>query len=180
MALTKCFECGREISTHAASCPGCGAPRHEPDSLDSNSLSALPRDSERDLYSDADIAVTTSRLVVASETYAIRNITSAAVVTNTPPTEGTSRLGCGGLMLLFGVWMAAEASSAEEESTAFSLVVFGAGLVAWGVYKYSRKPKVTYTVVLTTAAGQKAAFTSGDRDRMARVAKAVADAIAAR
>ena len=26
MALTKCFECGREISELAATCPGCGAP----------------------------------------------------------------------------------------------------------------------------------------------------------
>lgn len=27
MALVACQECGREISTQAASCPGCGAPR---------------------------------------------------------------------------------------------------------------------------------------------------------
>ena len=27
MALTKCTECNREISTNAAACPGCGAPR---------------------------------------------------------------------------------------------------------------------------------------------------------
>lgn len=26
MALTKCSECGREISTLATACPGCGAP----------------------------------------------------------------------------------------------------------------------------------------------------------
>ncbi len=27
MALLACWECGREVSQHAASCPGCGAPR---------------------------------------------------------------------------------------------------------------------------------------------------------
>lgn len=26
MALTMCDECGREVSTAAAACPGCGAP----------------------------------------------------------------------------------------------------------------------------------------------------------
>lgn len=26
MALTKCSECGREVSSKAASCPSCGAP----------------------------------------------------------------------------------------------------------------------------------------------------------
>lgn len=30
MALTKCAECAREISTAAAACPGCGAPNRPP------------------------------------------------------------------------------------------------------------------------------------------------------
>lgn len=30
MALTKCGECGREVSTEAAACPGCGAPIKPP------------------------------------------------------------------------------------------------------------------------------------------------------
>lgn len=30
MALTKCTECAREISTAAATCPGCGAPNRPP------------------------------------------------------------------------------------------------------------------------------------------------------
>ena len=28
MALIECHECGKEISSSAASCPGCGAPMH--------------------------------------------------------------------------------------------------------------------------------------------------------
>jgi len=30
MALTKCKECGKEISTEAISCPSCGAPQKSP------------------------------------------------------------------------------------------------------------------------------------------------------
>lgn len=35
MALTTCFECGREISELAATCPGCGAPGPAADPSDS-------------------------------------------------------------------------------------------------------------------------------------------------
>jgi|SRR5882724_817643 len=59
MALIKCKECGREISSNAAACPGCGAPV-EKKSIDENrarwdktldALEALYKDAERRSFS---------------------------------------------------------------------------------------------------------------------------------
>ena len=34
MALIKCYECGKQISDAAPSCPGCGAPKKKEEEMD--------------------------------------------------------------------------------------------------------------------------------------------------
>lgn len=38
MALQACHECGKQVSTEAASCPSCGAPVKKPSSISASSL----------------------------------------------------------------------------------------------------------------------------------------------
>lgn len=53
MAMTKCFECGGDVSTMAKACPSCGAPLFDPGDL--------PAPGGRVPYSDSETAVLLSK-----------------------------------------------------------------------------------------------------------------------
>jgi hypothetical protein len=101
MALIECYECGKSISTHAAACPQCGAPAESsPPVIALESPPPIPRTQTNEddiLYRDSYVSVTSTRLIIGSTTYALRNITSVRMSVTPPNNTGAV------LLMLLGI-----------------------------------------------------------------------------
>ena len=113
---------------------------------------------EKEFFRYEDVAVTNSRFIVASQTFAMSNITSVKVFTDAPSRIGPIVCGAIGILALAG-------------APAFGLLLL-AGAVAWWFWQ-----KTYYHVALTTAGGETKALTSTQRNYIEKVVRALNDAI---
>lgn len=120
---------------------------------------------ERQLLTDGDVTVTTTRLVTGAQTYALRNITSVKFKAMKPHDAAP---------IVFGVIAAALILVAIISSSWFAgAFAVGAGLLAWGAWRV----KPMGRVILVSSGEEKVALTT-DHDRARRVFDAVNQAMA--
>jgi len=117
---------------------------------------------EKTFFQYEDVAVTNSRFMVESQTFAMSNITSVKTLRQSPNRLWPAVLVIVGFFLLFGEWWVA------------GLIFCGAG-AAWG---FMQKPM--YHVMLTTAGGETSALSSKQPEYVEKVVRALNDAIVAR
>jgi len=147
---------------------------------DPQSLSARASDlPEREILKDGNILVTNARFVVGSQTYAIRNITSAAVTAVTPQRAGGQSIGCGAMAVLFAI-MGLAGTRLGDEVTSIIVAFLLPGLVAvvWGIIIRRRQPLTTYHLTLVTSAGQQSVIRTPSREYVDKVAAAINQSIA--
>ena len=123
---------------------------------------------ERVLFQKSGIFVSNSRFVVASQTFAMRNITSVRVEKQTPA------LAIPGFLMLLGIALALIGFI----SGGVPLGVIGVVALVIGVY-WAWNSKDTFKVVLTTTAGEVVAYESYDTQLIADIIKSLNDSIAA-
>lgn len=117
---------------------------------------------EQTFFSNGNVTVTNSRMIVDGHTYAMSNITSVAAASEVPSRVWPVVIG------LFALFLA--------PTQLWLLVV---GLAAAAVWLWvSKKPK--YWVSLSTSGGDKKAVWSHDREWIQSIVQAVNNAIVAR
>ena len=116
---------------------------------------------EKNFFEYEDVKVTNSRFIVASQTFAMSNITSVKASKEVPNRFWPITLIVLGVLLLIG-------------SPIPGLVVAGIGVV-WLVMQ-----KTMFHVMLTTAGGETSALSSKQRNYIEKVVQALNDAIVAR
>lgn len=117
---------------------------------------------ERTFFSNGNVTVTNSRLIVDGQTYAMSNITSVAAASEKPSRVWSVVLGVFALLL--------------APSQVWVLVL---GLAAAAIWLWvSQKPK--YWVSLSTSGGDKKAVWSHDQEWIQSIVHAVNNAIVAR
>lgn len=116
---------------------------------------------EKTFFEYEDVKVTNSRLMVASQTFAMSNITSVKTLKNQPNRFWP------GLVIIFGVVMLLD-------NPLIGLVIGGGG----GLWLYSQK--TMFHVMLTSAGGETSALSSQQRNYIEKVVQALNDAIVAR
>jgi len=117
---------------------------------------------ERTYFQQGDVTVTSARFIVGSQTFAMRNITSVQTVETEPDSPYP-----GYLMMLGGAL--AIGGFANSSITAG---ILGVVIAAAGGY-WSWQQTSTFSVVLTTAAGEVSAYTSQNRKFIAATVEAL-------
>ena len=124
--------------------------------------------SEDTIYSDQEVSVSTSRVVVHGTTYALRNISSVKMTT-TP-----AKTGCAIALIIFGViWGLAIFSS---KGGAAGAIVIGGAFIAGGIF-WLRAAKADYHVTITSNAGEVRALTSKNKPYIEKIVDSVNEAI---
>jgi len=124
---------------------------------------------EKTYSQQGDIIVTSARFIVGSQTFAMRNITSVQIVENEPnnPYPGyLMMLGCATVLIGFS-------NSSISASTLGLVIAAAGGYWAW-------QQTSTFSVVLTTAAGEVSAYTSHNRKFIVTIVEALNLSIAER
>lgn len=136
---------------------------------------------EKPLYQEGRITITSLRAIFGEKTYPVANITSVEMQTHQP-------VGCFlAVMALVGVLVAvnsilsmtsasAFAFGAQDRSAEIAVTVIGLILVTLGVVGL-RAQKPSYVVKLTTSSGEIKAHTSPDQQEIKRIVAALNDAI---
>jgi Family of unknown function (DUF6232) len=124
---------------------------------------------EKTYSQQGDITVTSARFIVGSQTFAMRNITSVQIVENKPNNPYP-----GYLMIIGCVTALIGFSNSSISAGILGLVIAAAG-VYWAWHQTS-----TFSVVLTTAAGEVSAYTSQNRKFIATIVEALNLSIAER
>lgn len=127
---------------------------------------------EQDIFIDANVKITTARVIIDGTTYALRNITSVEN-TYTPPNRGWAIA-----LLIFGVLslIGAFKNFSTSIGLGFGTLVFATILIALAVLQWLRA-KTDYHVTLTTAAGESEAFTSQDCEYIDKIVNHINDAM---
>jgi hypothetical protein len=123
---------------------------------------------ERVFFHQSEIKVTSARFVVASQTFAVRNITSVRATKVEP---GFHRPG---LLMLFGGAVALIGFF----NIGYFVGAIGIAMLAGGIY-WAWKQENNLAVVLTTSGGEVTAYQSEDGQLIADIVKALNDSIAA-
>lgn len=133
-------------------------------------------DGEQCFFNEGGIAVTKTRFVVGSQTYAMAGITSICA-SSVPPAPGgpVAVIGSGCFFILLGIVVAIAGAPAAGAVPAIAGIL----LVPFGL-SYLRSQKTTVTVVLTTAAGEIRAYSSVDEQFVRRLIDSLGRAIIAR
>ena len=113
---------------------------------------------ETEFFRYEDVSVTNSRFIVASQTFAMSNITSVKASVDKPNRAGPI------IFIVIGVL----ALAGKPE---FGLALMAIGVVWWFLQK------TYYHVALTTAGGETKALTSTQREYIDKVVHALNDAI---
>jgi hypothetical protein len=123
---------------------------------------------EEIIYSDANVSVSTSRVIISGTTYALRNITSVKM-TVTPAKQGCAiaLIIVGGLGLLGGL--------ASKDGVLVGLII-GAIIIGLGVL-WLRAVKADYHVTIASSSGEGNALTSRDRPYIQKIVDAINEAI---
>jgi hypothetical protein len=117
---------------------------------------------EKTFFSQQDVIVTNARFMAGGQTFAMSGITSVKHLRNEP-----SRL----LSWAFGIVGVFCLLSRTEGGVVFALIFLAIAAVIW------RSQKPTFSVVLNTASGEMKAYTSADKDQIARVVSALNESI---
>ncbi len=126
---------------------------------------------EVSIYRDAQIQVTNLRAMLPGKTYAMANVTSVAVFTQSASKAPGILLAIfGGLIVLIGL------PSSDVRGCAF---FFGFVLLAIGV-AYASSQKTVYWVRIGSASGETNALSSHDYDHISRIVNAMNEAIVQR
>jgi hypothetical protein len=124
--------------------------------------------SEEVIYSDNNVSVTTSRIMIRGTTYALRNITSVKM-TITP-----ARQGCAVALIVAGVICAATAlgsKSGAAPALALGGLIAGVGILGF----FSSKPE--YHVTIASSSGEVRALSAKNEAYIKKVVDAVNEAI---
>lgn len=132
---------------------------------------------EQTFLNEENLLVTSARLTVAGQTYAVSNITSFKTVEYEPSTQGPDTVGGTGVVLGGLVWWIVASNGVESGALLGVLISAPFLLISW---LWRRAQKSTYSVILSTAAGEVQAVTSKDKNSVLKVATALSDAIIAR
>jgi len=119
---------------------------------------------EKTFFQYEDVTVTNARFMVASQTFAMNNITSVKASREDPKRLWPI------VLIVVGVLLAVAGST----NMAIGLVIGGAG-AAWLLLQ-----KTMYHVMLTTAGGETSALSSKEREYIEKVVQALNEAIVAR
>jgi hypothetical protein len=117
---------------------------------------------ERTYFQQGDVTVTSARFIVASQTFAMRNITSIQTVETEP--DGRHP----GYLMMFGFVIAVIGFA----NSSISAGILGLVIAAAGGY-WAWQQTSTFSVVLTTAAGEVSAYTSQNRKFIATIVEAL-------
>ncbi len=132
--------------------------------------------SEKTVFDDGSIIVTTARILAGGTTYAVRNITSVRMNTTTkeiPRKAGFVSLlswGVGGLMALFGFSVGSQGG----------VIVFFIGMLIIGLGYSMRSRKgveTTCSVVICASSGESRVLESEDCDHVQRIVDAINEAL---
>jgi hypothetical protein len=171
MALVKCRECNGAVSTEAATCPHCGAPR-QPLPLTPPALPPVISTREETIYSDGAVTITNLRIIIGAATYALRNITSVKMLFTPPRLVKPILLLIVGLMVLLAALM-----PMSEDAPAPVGVYVLAGAMIGGAILWMCKIKAKYHVGLSSASGELHALTSNNKAYIGRVVTSINEAI---
>lgn len=119
---------------------------------------------EKTFFQYEDVSVTNARFMVASQTFAMSNITSVKASRQDPKRLWPI------VLIVIGLLFAVGGSA----NMGLGLVIGGLG-VAWLLVQ-----KTMYHVMLTTAGGETSALSSKQRDYIEKVVQALNEAIVAR
>ena len=123
---------------------------------------------EETIYSDNDVSVSTSRIVVRGTTYALRNISSVRMTT-TP-----ARRGCAIVLIIAGAILFFAIVGAKN-GVAPAIILGGLTITA-GVFWF-RAAKDDYHVTIASNSGEVHAHTSKNQGYIRKIVDAVNDAI---
>lgn len=167
MALIKCRECGESVSTEAAICPKCGAPKQQP------APPPIPiQHTEETIYSDTTVVVTNLRVIIGGATYPLRNLTSVKMQFTPPRLVKPVLLLIVGLMILLAAFMPFnEKAPAPPGVYIIAIAMIGCAIL----WMYSAKTK--YHVALSSASGEIHAMTSTSKDYVERIILSVNQAM---
>jgi hypothetical protein len=128
---------------------------------------------EKTYLKDSQVTVTSSRIVIGGKTYATRHITSVEIGSVRPNPAGPIILGIIGLSrLLCGI------AGAVGSTLAAQVVVAGPGVVLLAAAIFlALRQKRSYTVMMTSAAGEVEALKTKDKGRVMQVVAAIQRAI---
>jgi hypothetical protein len=129
--------------------------------------------SEEIIYSDSEVSVTTTRVIILGTTYALRNITSVKMAM-TPVKQG-----CAIALLILGIIMLLGAFgglSSKDVGGAILGLLIAAGIVAGSVF-WLRSLKPDYHVTIASSAGEAHALTSKDKNYISKIVESINDAI---
>ena len=115
---------------------------------------------------EAGVTVTNARFIVGSETYAMRNITSVKTGKTAPEQKGPACL------FLLGLVLAIVGFSSSSNAVGWLGIGFIMLCFVWAARK-----KPTFSVMLTTSAGEVSAYQSKSGDTVSRIVQALNDSI---
>lgn len=124
---------------------------------------------EKTFFEQGGIKVTNARFISGGQTYSMNNVTSIKTSVIAP-----KRLWLV-VGLVFGGMMALSGLMASNPV----MVLLGGGLAGWCAYSLWRQ-RPQYDLLLTTAAGEASALSTGDKALLDRIVAALNDAIVAR
>jgi hypothetical protein len=127
---------------------------------------------EENIYSDSDVSVTTTRIIVSGTTYALSNITSVKMT----KTAGNS--GCAVALIIVGLisFSFAFLSSAHGTGPVVLPLLFAGGLLAGGM-AWLRSVKPTFHVTIASSSGEIRALSSLNRSYIETIVGAINEAI---
>lgn len=180
MALIKCDECGKDISSKAPSCPGCGAPvgsAAEPSAFQAAGGSARAvvaatnqGAQETTFYTDQNgVRITNARAILANRTYSMANLTTVTVGLTVPTKGAPLALIIVGVIVFLGA-----VSNQSGGGIAVGLLM----AIAGGLWFKSLKD--IYHVRIGSAGGESNALSSINRQYIEGVAGALNEAIVMR
>ena len=192
-ACPKCnqpIDAPEELANQLTECPTCKETIEVPvrsltQPPDSASFAASTSGDESVFFQSGNIMVTNARFVIGAKTFAMRSITSVKTETETElPPLGITGIGC--LSVIIFVIGLVIAFCGFSISSVW-LAIFGILILAGGIWlairislnKPKPKPKLIFTVVLTTAGGEVTAYRSDDQDHISKIIRALNDSIIA-
>ena len=124
------------------------------------------------IYSDNNVSVTTTRVMITGTTYALRNITSVKMAM-TPANKG-----CAIILLITGacVLLAAFGIMGQNAGSGFGALIFAVAILAGAIF-WLRSLKPTYHVAISSSSGEARALSSGDQGYIAKIVQSINDAI---
>ena len=130
--------------------------------------------SEDTVFSDTNVTVTTTRVIMGATTYALRNITSVkmAIV--------PAKQGCAVLLLVIGIilGMIGLGVASQKGGIGGGIVVLLVAAAAFvGAIFWLRGAKPTYYVAIASASGEARALESKDKAYIERIVRSINDAI---